>query len=164
MTPHAPPCHSSQIVDRKNENGTARRLAPYASMTEGDMQRTVLVVEDEVFIRMSAVAMLEDAGLSVLEAANSAEALVLLAQHFEICVMVTDVRLPGIMDGLALVSRACRDHPLIRAVVVSGNATAAQAYNAGAAMFIAKPYPTLKLVEAVLGLVPHNRAPLGFAA
>jgi CheY-like chemotaxis protein len=133
-------------------------------MTQGDIQRTVLVVEDEVFIRMSAVASLEDAGLNVLEAANSAEALVLLARHAEICVMVTDVRLPGVIDGLTLVSQVCRDHPLIRAVVVSGNATSTQAYKAGAAMFIAKPYSTPKLVEAVLGLVSHNQAPLGFAA
>lgn len=126
------------------------------------MRQTVLVVEDEVFIRMSAVASLEDAGLDVLDAANSAEALVLLARHAEICVIVTDVRMPGAMDGLALVSRICRDHPVIRAVVVSGNPTAAQAYKAGAAKFVAKPYLTSQLVDAVLGLVPHNQAPLGF--
>jgi two-component system, response regulator PdtaR len=133
-------------------------------MTQGDIQRTVLVVEDDALIRMSAVASLEDLGLDVLEAANSAEALVLLARHAEICVMVTDVRMPGAMDGLTLVSRVCRDHPHIRAIVVSDNATAAQAYTAGAVMFMAKPYLTPELVEAVFGLVPHNQAPLGFAA
>jgi CheY-like chemotaxis protein len=133
-------------------------------MIQGDIQRTVLVVEDDAIIRMSAVASLEDAGLDVLEAINSAEALVLLARHAEIRVMVTDVRMPGAMDGLMLVSLACRDHPLIRAVVVSGNATATQAYMAGAAMFMAKPYPTPELVDAVLGLVPNDQAPLGFAA
>jgi two-component system, response regulator PdtaR len=133
-------------------------------MNQGDIQRTVLVVEDEALIRMSAVASLEDAGLDVLEAANSAEALVLLARHAEICVMVTDVRMPGAMDGLTLVCRVCRDHPLIRAIVVSDNATAVQGYKAGAAMFMAKPYLTPELVEAVLGLVPHNQAPLNPAA
>jgi len=133
-------------------------------MIQCDIRRTVLVVEDDVLIRMSAVASLEDAGLDVLEAANSAQALVLLAQHAEIRVMVTDVRIPGAMDGLMLVSLACRDHPLIRAVVVSGNATATQAYMAGAAIFMAKPYLTTRLVEAVLGLAPHNQAPLGFVA
>lgn len=133
-------------------------------MHQVDIPRTVLVVEDDALIRMSAVASLEDAGLDVLEAANSAEALVLLARHAEIRVMVTDVRMPGAMDGLALVSLACRDHPLIRAVVVSGNATAAEAYKAGAARFIAKPYITHRLVDAVLGLAPHYQAPLRFAA
>lgn len=133
-------------------------------MHHADIPRTVLVVEDDAIIRMSAVASLEDAGLDVLEAANCVEALVLLARHAEIRVMVTDVRMPGAMDGLTLVSLVCRDHPLIRAVVVSGNATATQAYMAGAAMFMTKPYLTPELVEAVIGLVPHNQAPLGFAA
>ena len=122
------------------------------------------MVEDEALIRMSTVASLEDVGLNVLEATNSAEALVLLARHAEISVMVTDVRLPGPLDGLGLVSRVCRDYPLIRAVVVSGNATAAQAFKAGASKFISKPYLTHSLVGAVLGLLPPNQAPLGFAA
>ena len=95
-------------------------------MSQAEIQQAVLVVEDETFIRMSAVVSLEDAGLNVLEAANSDEALILLAEHAEISVMVTDVRMPGTMDGLALVSRVCRDHPLIRAVVVSGNTVAAE--------------------------------------
>jgi len=133
-------------------------------MYQGDIQQTVLVVEDEALIRMSTVGSLEDAGLCVLEAGNSAEAIALMARHAEISVMVTDVRMPGAMDGLALVSRVCRDHPVIRAIVVSANTTAAQAYKSGAAEFIAKPYLTDKLVGAVLGLVPHNQAPLGFVA
>ena len=123
----------------------------------------VLVVEDEALIRMSAIASLEDAGLCVLEARNSAEALYVLAQHNEISVMVTDVRMPGAMDGLGLVSRVQRDHPIIRTIVVSGNATASQAYMAGAAGFIGKPYLTHKLVCAVQNLVACNQAPIGFA-
>ena len=104
-------------------------------MENPEIQHTVLVVEDEALIRMSAIVSLEDAGLCVLEARNSAEALYVLAQHNEISVMVTDVRMPGAMDGLGLVSRVQRDHPIIRTIVVSGNATASQAYMAGAAGF-----------------------------
>jgi CheY-like chemotaxis protein len=133
-------------------------------METHEIQQTVLVVEDEALIRMSTVASLEDAGLRVLEAGNSAEALYVLGQHAEIRVLVTDVHMPGKMDGLALVSQVQRDHPVIRAVVVSGNATATQAYQAGAARFISKPYLTQSVVRAVLSLVPHIQAPLGFAA
>jgi two-component system, response regulator PdtaR len=133
-------------------------------MVPGDIQQTVLVVEDEALIRMSTVASLEDAGLRVLEAANSAEALQVLAQHAEISVLVTDVRMPGVMDGLALVSRVHRDHPVVRAVVVSGNACAGEAYRAGAVRFIAKPYLAQNVVRAVLSLAPDNQTPLGFAA
>lgn len=134
-------------------------------MEPGTNQQTVLVVEDEPFIRMSTVASLTDAGLCVLEAGNSAEALNLLKGHAEIGVLVTDVRMPGAMDGLALVSRVQHDHPLIRAIVVSGDATATQAYRAGASRFIAKPFMPNGVVQAVLELIAHNRAaPQGFAA
>jgi DNA-binding NtrC family response regulator len=145
-----------------------RKMEPCASsrftVIMEPAQQSILVVEDEAFIRMSTVASLEDAGLCVLEAANSAQALVLLERHAEICVMVTDVRMPGAIDGLALVSLVQRDHPVIRSVVVSGNATATQAFKAGAAKFIAKPYLMHKVVGAVLGLIPRNGAPLGVAA
>jgi DNA-binding NtrC family response regulator len=133
-------------------------------METRENRQTILVVEDEALIRMSTVALLEDAGLCVLEAANSAEALRILGQHGEISVLVTDVRMPGTMDGLALVSRVQRDHPVIRSVVVSGNATATEAYKAGAARFIAKPYLVQNVIQAVLSLVPSNPSPLGFAA
>jgi len=82
--------------------------------------------------------------------------LALLEQHAGIDVMVTDVRMPRESDGLALVSRVCCDRPLIRLVVVSGNAAPAEVYNAGAAMFMVKPYLTSTLAKAVLGLLPRN--------
>src|SRR3978361_2348699 len=92
---------------------------------------TILVVEDEPLIRMSAVAALQDAGYWVREAQNSAEALDMLARHAEISIMVTDVRMPGHMDGLALVTWVQLNNPAIRSIIVSGNPTAAQAGNAG---------------------------------
>ena len=110
-------------------------------MSQIETQQSVLVVEDEAFIRMSTVASLEDAGLNVLEAGEQRGSHVIFwPQHAEISVMVTDVRMPGAMDGLALVSRVCRDHPLIRAIVVSGNTAGDEAYKAGAAKFMPKPY------------------------
>lgn len=111
--------------------------------------QTILVVEDEPFIRMSAVAALQDAGFWVLEAQNSAEALDILSRHDEISIMVTDVRMPGHMDGLALVTWVQLNNPGIRSIVVSGNATAAQAGKAGAFGFVAKPYLPDTIIKAV---------------
>ena len=112
-------------------------------------QQTVLVVEDELFIRMSAVAALQDEGFLVLEAKNSAEALKILSRHSETDILMTDVRMPGLMDGLALVAQVQIDHPAIRSIVVSGNATAEQARNAGALGFLAKPYLAKTMLQAV---------------
>ena len=116
-------------------------------------QRTILVVEDEPFIRMSAVAMLEDAGFGVREAKNSAEALRMLAHHDEISVLLADVRMSGRMDGLALVAHVCVAYPAIRSLVVSANALAAQASAAGAVGFLAKPYTARTIVQAVHDMV-----------
>jgi len=111
--------------------------------------QTVLVVEDEFFIRMSAVGALQDEGFLVLEAKNSDEALNVLSRHSETSILMTDVRMPGLMDGLALVAQVHIEHPEICSIVVSGNASAEQARNAGAFGFVAKPYLMKTMVQAV---------------
>ena len=111
--------------------------------------QTILVVEDEPLIRMSAVATLQDAGYWVLEAKDSADAVDVLSRHSEVSIMVTDVRMPGPMDGLALVTWVQLNNPAIRSIVVSGNATAAEAGKAGAFGFVAKPYLPTTIVGAV---------------
>ena len=121
---------------------------------------TVLIVEDEVIIRMSAAATLEDVGFGILEAGNSAEALQLLLKHQEVNVLMTDVRLPGEMDGLDLVDCVQRFHPAIRALVVSGNSSAREASDAGAFAFLSKPYMAHSLVRAVRQLLQSNAVPL----
>jgi CheY-like chemotaxis protein len=53
----------------------------------GGEHNTVLVVEDEVLIRIIAADALEDSGFKVLEAANAAEALKMLDEHDEVAVL-----------------------------------------------------------------------------
>ena len=118
-------------------------------MASAANQQTILVVEDDAIIRMSSVATLEDAGFCVLEARNSADALEMMAHHGEIEILLTDVRMPGRMDGLALVTQTQTDYPAIRAIVISANASAEQACDAGASGFIAKPYLPLTMVQAI---------------
>jgi|SRR5579859_1386337 len=112
-------------------------------------QRTILIVEDEPLIRMHVVATLEDAGFLVLEAKDSVEALRMLAHHDKISVLLTEVRMPGVMDGLALVAHVCIAYPAICSLIVSANASGAQARNAGALGFLAKPYTADAMVQAV---------------
>lgn len=108
-----------------------------------------MIVEDELFIRMSATTTLEDAGFLVLEAKNSAQALDLLSRQSEISILITDVRMPGLMDGLALIARVKIDHPSVRSIVVSGDTSSDQARKAGACGFVAKPYLPKTLLRAV---------------
>ncbi len=80
----------------------------------------VLVVEDEPLIRLNAVAMIEEAGYEVVEAANADEAISILESRSDIRIVFTDVHMPGSMDGLKL-AHAVRDRwPPIKLIVTSG--------------------------------------------
>ena len=61
---------------------------------------SVLVVEDEALLRMEAADMSEDAGFIVFEAGNADEAILILEHHPEICILFTDIHIPGSMDGM----------------------------------------------------------------
>ena len=62
----------------------------------------ILLVEDEVLVRMVAADVLEDAGFTVLESTNAEEALRLLETRSDVQVLFTDVNMPGALDGLGL--------------------------------------------------------------
>jgi DNA-binding NtrC family response regulator len=134
-------------MQAKMEQAATRKL--YQTMRNAANQQTILVVEDEAIIRMSTVVTLEDAGYGVWEAQNSAEALEQLAQHAEISILLTDVRMPGRMNGLALVTRVNADYPAIRAIVMSAHSTALEASEAGALGFVLKPYMPQTIIRAV---------------
>src|SRR5467141_851929 len=62
----------------------------------------VLVVEDEMLLRMRAVDIVEDAGFRSVEAVNADEALSILESRSDISLLFTDIQMPGSMDGLKL--------------------------------------------------------------
>jgi DNA-binding NtrC family response regulator len=112
-------------------------------------RRTVLIVEDEALIRLDIALTLELAGFCTLEAGSSAEGLAILAHHDEIGVVITGINMPGEMNGLALVRRIIQAHPSICSIVMSGNAPAQDAYEAGATDFISKRF----MVQTFVGTV-----------
>ena len=65
----------------------------------------LLVGDDETFIRMNAVAILEDAGFEVLEVADADEAIAMLEHAPEVRLMFSDVDMPGSMNGVDLATR-----------------------------------------------------------
>src|SRR5258705_11740756 len=79
----------------------------------------VLIVEDEMMIRMRAVDMVEDAGYSPVEALDADEAVAILESRSDIALMCTDIQMPGSMDGLGL-AHVHERWPSIKIIVVSG--------------------------------------------
>src|SRR5712671_4931218 len=84
---------------------------------------TVLVVEDEMLLRMRAVEIVEDAGFTPLEAVNADDALVLLEAHSDIELLFTDIQMPGSMNGLKLAHAVHERWPSIKIILVSGQVT-----------------------------------------
>ena len=104
------------------------------------MRTTVLVVEDEMPIRLDIVCALEDAGFDVLEAANVAEAVAVLTDHAEIRAVFTDVDMPGSMDGLTLAATVYAQWPQTKIIVTSGHRSVKQSDLPVASRFVSKPY------------------------
>jgi CheY-like chemotaxis protein len=55
----------------------------------------ILIVEDELLIRLNAVEMVEEAGFEVIEAASADEAIAILEGRLDIAVVFTDIQMPG---------------------------------------------------------------------
>jgi CheY-like chemotaxis protein len=80
----------------------------------------VLVVEDEMLLRMKAVDMVEDAGYISAEAIDADEALAILQARSDIALLFTDVQMPGSMNGLQLAHVVHERWPPIKIILVSG--------------------------------------------
>jgi CheY-like chemotaxis protein len=80
----------------------------------------VLIVEDEMMLRMRAIDMVEDAGYTPIEALDADEAVAILESRSDIALMCTDIQMPGSMDGLELAHTVRARWPSIKIIVVSG--------------------------------------------
>jgi CheY-like chemotaxis protein len=109
----------------------------------------VLIVEDEPIIRMNAVDMVEEAGCIAIEAANADEAIAILESRNDICVVFTDINMPGSMDGLKL-ARAVHDRwPPIHLIVTSGMVTPDAGDIPDDGRFFRKPYQAEQIASAL---------------
>lgn len=113
------------------------------------MKRCVLVVEDDPFIRMDTVHTIETAGFEVIEAACADEALVKLGANSSIEIMITDIEMPGSMDGVGLAFAVRARWPPIQIIVVSGKVRPDDSELPEQARFIAKPFRSTQIVEAL---------------
>jgi CheY-like chemotaxis protein len=88
----------------------------------GGRGETVLVVDDEPAIRMLIVEVLEEAGYRVIEVDGGAEAVGVLKSNIPVNLLITDMGLPGGMNGrqLAEAGRALR--PALKVLFITGHA------------------------------------------
>src|ERR1700693_2677247 len=82
---------------------------------------SVLVVEDDVMIRLVIADRLRDNDFTVVEASNADEAITLLQSQVPVDLVFTEVRMPGAIAGVALARRVRETHPDMKLIVASGN-------------------------------------------
>jgi CheY-like chemotaxis protein len=112
---------------------------------------TILVVEDEVLVRMLIADQLRNAGYSVIEAADADEALALLAHTFNVRLVLSDVQMPGSMDGIGL-ARALRSaYPSVKVMLASGKAAMLDEVQHDG--FFPKPYDVAQIVNRIEALI-----------
>jgi len=113
--------------------------------------QTILVVEDEILIRFILADCLRDIGFQVLEAGDGDEGLQILNSGQVIDLIVTDVRMPGEVDGMELTRRSKSLAPGRPVIVCSAHLYESEAFPADE--FLAKPYSIAALAEAIARLI-----------
>ncbi|MDH0866494.1 ATP-binding protein [Mitsuaria sp. GD03876] len=111
--------------------------------------QVVLLVDDNDDVREASAQLLAAGGWVVRSARNATEALALLEGELRADVMISDVVMPGGIDGVALARRARGLKPDLRVVLVTGYSDAAATASAEGLPVIRKPYDLAALGRAL---------------
>src|ERR1051325_3460117 len=113
----------------------------------------VLVVEDEIVLRMRAVDIVEDAGFTAVEAVNADEALAILESRADISLLFSDIQMPGSMDGLKLAHAVHDRWPAIRIILVSGQVEVSKTDKPADSRFFGKPLEMKQMITELQEMV-----------
>lgn len=110
----------------------------------------ILVVEDDALIREFVAEALRDEGFDVIQASTGEEALTWCKQQVA-DVLVTDIRLPGKIDGWQIAER-CREHDPELPVIYATGFSPVEARPVPGSVSLQKPYEPDEMVRAVKAL------------
>jgi DNA-binding response OmpR family regulator len=121
---------------------------------------SILLVEDEMFIRMAMADALRHAGFEVYEAADGDEAFRLYSSS-DITMLVTDIKMPGSINGISLAKLVRAQSPDVKIILVSATNYSVMASVADAVFF--KPVSIAHMLDCVRSLIsgttpPHPRS------
>ncbi|WP_421187351.1 response regulator [Aeromonas enteropelogenes] len=120
------------------------------------MSKTILVVDDSVGIRTAISMTLSGAGFEVIEAGDGEAALIELDQR-RVHLIISDLNMPG-MDGMTLLRRVkaqqtTRYLPFIMLTTEDSEQSKREGFEAGARIWLTKPFEPLKLLDDVCKVV-----------
>ena len=118
------------------------------------MNQTILVVEDEVLLRLDLAHQLRSAGFDVIEADSGDEALAILKVKSDVDLILTDIRMPGEIDGAELARSVRAQTQNVKIVMLSAYADTQQQLPVDAAF--TKPVRIKALLTKVRQLLPPS--------
>ena len=115
----------------------------------------ILVVEDEMLLRMRAVDMVEDAGYVPVEAVDADEALAILQSRSDIALLFSDIQMPGSMSGLQLALAVHERWPRIKIILASGQLKLSQSEIPENSRFFGKPLDSGEMIAEIREMLGH---------
>ncbi len=134
--------------------------AKLAVLPRSEQGETVLVVDDEPSVRILVTDILEDLGYTAIEAGDSAVGLKVLQSNVRIDLLVTDVGLPGGMNGRQMADAARVSRPDLKVLFVTGyaeNAVLGNGHLAPGMAVLTKPFPIETMAARIRSMIEGKR-------
>ena len=127
-----------------------------APLPRSEQEKVVLIVDDEPTVRMLVTDILADLGYAAIEAEDSAAGLKLLQSNARIDLLVTDVGLPGGMNGRQMVDAARAVRPTLKVLFITGyaeNAVIGNGHLAPGMAVLTKPFAIEAMAARILAMI-----------
>jgi CheY-like chemotaxis protein len=141
------------------QHGAVASEVPIATPTEvprGGTGETVLIIDDEPTVRMLVTEVLEEMGYAAIEAADSVSGLKVLQSDVRIDLLITDVGLPGGMNGRQMADAARVTRPHLKVLFVTGyaeNAAVGNGHLEAGMHVLSKPFALEVLVRRIKSII-----------
>jgi two-component system, response regulator PdtaR len=123
-------------------------------MTDGNpAPQAILIVEDDQLLKLLTVDIVEEAGFVALEAGSADEAVAILESRSDIALLLTDINMPGSMDGIKLAHAVRNRWPPIKIIVVSARVRLSEGDLPTDSRFLAKPYHSATMISEIRSLM-----------
>jgi two-component system, response regulator PdtaR len=110
---------------------------------------SILLVEDEVLTSEYLEFVLQEAGYEAIPAGSAEEAIAILEHRDDVHLVITDINLPGGLNGLQLAALVRCRWPSVNIIIVTCYSAPKSEEIPSGSLFVPKPYSAQKMIEAV---------------
>jgi CheY-like chemotaxis protein len=128
-------------------------IAPATAPGRRAYPAVILIVEDDVLVRLVIAEHLRAEGFEVIEANNGREAMDVIDSQVAVDLVFTDCNMPGGLEGRSLLAWLKRERPGLPVILTSGTLPAEAGETVSPGQFIAKPYQVRDVARCIRALL-----------